>query len=61
VLEKKKKLLKDCYMYKNYSKEARKDTKICATAKEENTLHYNTRATNRSNPIQNDIKAQKDK
>jgi hypothetical protein len=61
VLEKRKKLSKDFFKYKNNSKESKKGTKICTTAKEQNTLHYNTRATNRSNPIQNDIKAQKDK
>jgi hypothetical protein len=55
----KKKLLNDFYKYKNYSKDAKKCTKICTTAKEQNTLHYNTRAKNRSNPIQNDIEAQK--
>jgi hypothetical protein len=50
-LRKRKKLLKNFYKYRNYSKEAKKVTKICTTVKEKNTLHYNTRATNRSNPI----------
>ena len=59
VLVKEKKLLNDFYKYKNYSKDFEKGTKICTTDKEQNTLHYNTRATNRSNPIQNDIEAHK--
>jgi hypothetical protein len=60
-VRKMKKLLKDFYKCKNYSMEAKKGTKICTTAKEQNILHYNTRETNKSNLIQNDIEAQKDK
>jgi hypothetical protein len=40
--------------------EAKKGTQICMTAKEQNILYYNTRETNKSNLIQNDIEAQKD-
>jgi hypothetical protein len=58
-VRKRKKLLKDFCKYRNYSKKAKKGTKICTTTKEKNTLHYNTRAKNISNPIQNDIEAQK--
>jgi hypothetical protein len=40
--------------------ESKKGKKICKRAKEQNILHYNTRETNKSNLIQNDIEAQKD-